>query len=154
MRLSRIWRILRIEEGVIHRGRRRRWITPSSICKILHISCDSRIQQLLYYSFKIIPTLKTSYIDSASFLGNLADKGLLRSANILQIADIVRRVDFSLFLLCFRQYFAVKRVQCLPDSSAILFKQPKQLNLVPRFRRSTVQYDGSTWQIIEMTSSV
>ena len=31
----------------------------------------------------------------------LADKGLLRSANILQIADIVRRVNFSLFLLCF-----------------------------------------------------
>ena len=40
-------------------------------------------------------------IDSASFSGNLADKGLLRSANILQIADVVRRVDFSLFLLCF-----------------------------------------------------
>ena len=45
----------------------------------------------------------------------------------------------------FRQYFAVKRVQCPPDSSAILFrilfKQPKQLNLVPRFPRSMVQYD-------------
>ena len=29
MRLSRIWRILQIKEGVIHRGRRLRWITPS-----------------------------------------------------------------------------------------------------------------------------
>ena len=29
MRLSRIWRILQIREGVIHRGRRPRWITPS-----------------------------------------------------------------------------------------------------------------------------
>ena len=29
------------------------------------------------------------------------------------------------------------------DSPAILFKQPKQLNLVPRFPRSTVQYDSS-----------
>ena len=37
MRLSRIWRILQIEESVIHRGRRPRWITPSEICRILHI---------------------------------------------------------------------------------------------------------------------
>jgi len=37
MRLSRIWRILQVEEGVIHRGRRLRWITPSEICRILHI---------------------------------------------------------------------------------------------------------------------
>ena len=37
MRLSRIWRILQIKEGVIHRGRRPRWITPSEICRILHI---------------------------------------------------------------------------------------------------------------------
>ena len=37
MRLSRIWRIGQIEEGVIHRGRRPRWITPSEICLILHI---------------------------------------------------------------------------------------------------------------------
>ena len=29
MRLNRIWRILQIKEGVIHRGRRLRWITPS-----------------------------------------------------------------------------------------------------------------------------
>ena len=37
MRLSRIWRILQIKEGVIHRGRWPRWITPSLICRILHI---------------------------------------------------------------------------------------------------------------------
>ena len=37
MRLSRIWRIQQIKEGVIHRGRRPRWITPSEICRILHI---------------------------------------------------------------------------------------------------------------------
>ena len=37
MRLSRIWRILQIKEGVIHRGRRPRWVTPSKICRILHI---------------------------------------------------------------------------------------------------------------------
>ena len=37
MRLSRIWRIVQIKEGVIHRGRRARRITPSKICRILHI---------------------------------------------------------------------------------------------------------------------
>ena len=41
MRLSRpdmrIWRILQIKEGVIYRGRRPSWITPSEICRILHI---------------------------------------------------------------------------------------------------------------------
>ena len=37
MRLSRIWRILQIKEGVIDRGQRPRWITPSEICRILHI---------------------------------------------------------------------------------------------------------------------
>ena len=33
MRLSKIWRIKQIEEGVC----RPRWITPSEICIILHI---------------------------------------------------------------------------------------------------------------------
>ena len=37
MRLSRIWIILQVEESVIHSGRRPRWITPSEICRILHI---------------------------------------------------------------------------------------------------------------------
>ena len=36
MKLSRIWRTLQTKEGVIHRGRRLRWITPSEICRILH----------------------------------------------------------------------------------------------------------------------
>ena len=37
MRLSRIWRIKQIQEGVIYKGRRPRWITPSEICLLLHI---------------------------------------------------------------------------------------------------------------------
>ena len=32
-----LWRILQIKEGIIHRGRRPRWIIPSEICRILHI---------------------------------------------------------------------------------------------------------------------
>ena len=34
---GRIWRILQISEGVIHLGLRPLWITPSLICRILHI---------------------------------------------------------------------------------------------------------------------
>ena len=36
-RFRRIWRILQISEGVIHLGLRTLWITPSLICRILHI---------------------------------------------------------------------------------------------------------------------
>ena len=38
--------------------------------------------------------------DSSCLSANLGDKGLFRSANILQI-NVVRRVVFLLFLLCF-----------------------------------------------------
>ena len=37
MRLSRIWGILQIKDGVIHRGQRPRWITLAEICRLLHI---------------------------------------------------------------------------------------------------------------------
>ena len=39
--------------------------------------------------------------DSACLSASLGDKGLFSSANILQIADAVRRVVFLLVLLCF-----------------------------------------------------
>ena len=55
MRLSRIWRILQIKEGVIHRGRRPRWITPSEICRILHIL---RKPNALLFIQNISPFLK------------------------------------------------------------------------------------------------
>ena len=41
--------------------------------------------------------------DSACLLASLGDKGLFSCANILQIADVVRRIVFLLFLLCFSQ---------------------------------------------------
>ena len=37
MRPSRIWRILQIKEDVTHKGRMPRSITPSEICRILHM---------------------------------------------------------------------------------------------------------------------
>ena len=55
MTLSRIWRNPQIKEGVIHRGRRPRWITPFEICRILHIL------RKLYYSFKIFPRSLRSF---------------------------------------------------------------------------------------------
>ena len=39
--------------------------------------------------------------DSACLSASLGDKGLFRSTNILQKADVVRRVVFLLFLLRF-----------------------------------------------------
>ena len=57
---------------------------------------------------------------------------LFSSANILQIADVVRRVAFFLVLAMF---IAVKRVKCSP---AILYSLRKQLNLVPRSSRLTI----------------
>ena len=39
--------------------------------------------------------------DSACLWANLGDKRLFRCANIFQIADVICRVVFLLFLLCF-----------------------------------------------------
>ena len=62
--------------------------------------------------------------------------GLSSSANILQIADVTLRVVFLLFLLCFYLLFRLVPAVVLTletsEVPAILFSQPKQLNLVPR----------------------
>ena len=68
---------------------------------------ESRIKSLFYHSFKLIPSLKLTSIDdkfifdSACSSANLGGKGLFRCANILWIADVIRRVVFLLFLLFF-----------------------------------------------------
>ena len=58
MRLSRIWRILQIKEGVIHRGRRPRWITPSEICRILHILRKPKFNNCFINHSKYLLVLK------------------------------------------------------------------------------------------------
>ena len=73
MRLSILWRIMEVEEGVIRRGRRPRQVTPSEMLTSIDVK----------FTF-----------DSARL-------GLLSSANILQIADVALRVVFLLFLPCF-----------------------------------------------------
>ena len=82
MRLSRIWRILQIKEGVIHRGRRPRWITPSEICRILHI---------LRKPHSIIALL---FIQNISFF--LKEFRYFRSPNITQPCPQVFSVNGSI----------------------------------------------------------
>ena len=53
MRLSSLWRIMHIEEGVIWPQQ----ITPSKISIFLHMI--RKPNSLFYYSFEIIPSLKT-----------------------------------------------------------------------------------------------
>ena len=81
----------------------------------------------------------------ACLSAGLGNKGFFSSANILQIGDV-----FLLFLLSVSQWFAyfflTKRVR----SSVILYLLPKQLNLVPRSSRSTVQFSGK--YAVELTS--
>ena len=49
---------------------------------------------------------------------SLGDKGLISSANILQIADVIHQVVFSLFLLCFQ---AIVRL-FLPRETSEMFR--------------------------------
>ena len=91
MRLSRIWRILQIKEGVINRGRRPRWITSSEICRILHILWKPNSIIALLFIQNICPflkefrhfALKNNTISSSGFLGqrfnNLQRAALLTS---------------------------------------------------------------------------
>ena len=48
------------------------------------------------------------------FTFDSAHLGLFISANILQIADVVLRVVFLLFLPCFAWFLLLKRVKCPP----------------------------------------
>ena len=105
MTLSMLCRIMEIEEGVMR-------ITPSEISIILHKIRKSEIQQLFYYSFKIISSLKTglkhAYLHRSidvKFIFDSACLGLFSSANILQIADVALRVVFLLFLPYFQLFF-------------------------------------------------
>ena len=79
-------------------------LTPSEIALFLQMirkpnsvifSCSKTSQYMLN-------SIDVNFIfDSASLSARLEDKVLFSSANILQIADVVRRVVFLLFLPCF-----------------------------------------------------
>ena len=68
----KIWRILQVEESVIHRGRRPRLITPSEICRILHILREpNSINALLF--IQNIFFAQTCNLYSQPFLSLLND---------------------------------------------------------------------------------
>ena len=66
----------------------------------------------------------------------LEDKGLLRAANIPQIADVERRVVLLPFLLCFKTVF---RDETSKMFLLFFYSLPKQFKLVARSSRLTVQ---------------
>ena len=63
MRLSIIWRVMEIKEGVMRPQQR----TPSEISKT-KAEFNNNYWIIAYYLFKIIPSLKTSYVVLAIFL--------------------------------------------------------------------------------------
>ena len=127
-------------------GRRPRWITPSEISIILHIiRKPNSIIVLLFIQnnsqFKSItktclPSLIRSMLSSSSIAH-------VQGCSAPQIFSKQQMSPFELSCCCscnvFGYYFAsfllLERVKCSP----FLFSQPKQLNLVPRSSRLTVQ---------------
>ena len=116
---------MEIEECVIRRSRRPRRITPSEISTILQMIRKPN-SIIVYYSFKIIPSLKTwlkhAYLHRSidvKFIFDSARLGLLSSANILQIADVALRVVVLLFLPCFYLFFLLVLTLETSEISAI-----------------------------------
>ena len=115
MRLSRIWRILQIKEGVIHRGRRPRWITPSEICRILHILRKPNSIIALLFIQNICPflkefrhfALKNNPISSSGFLGQRFNN--LQRAALLTSFDVIGSIIFS-GLHFWRHWFNMTKV--------------------------------------------
>ena len=79
---------------------------PSEICLILHILRKSNSLIALLFIL-VIPSLKTAAKTclpasmDVKFMFDSVRLGLSSSSSILQIADVVLRVVFLLFLLCF-----------------------------------------------------
>ena len=88
---------MEIEEGVIHRGRRPRLITPSEISTILHVLRKPNsifIQNNSWFKNKAKTYLPILTSIDVKFTFDSARLGLFISANILQIADVALRVVF------------------------------------------------------------
>ena len=110
MRLSRISRILQIKAGVIHRGRRPRWITTSEICRILHVMKAEFNNVLLFIQIIIIIIIYIAQIPCEYSKHFLVYKGVLpfrsllfRSPNITQPFPQVFSVNGS--IICSRLHF-------------------------------------------------
>ena len=71
---------------------------PNSIIALLFIQNNCKFKNEVKHAYL---RRYQVHIDSASLSGSLGDEELFRYANILQIADVVRRVVFLLFLAMF-----------------------------------------------------
>ena len=98
MRLSRIWRILQIKEGVIHRGRRPRWITLSEICRILHILRKPNSIIALLFIQNIYSFLRSFAISLFVFLLTLSPGFRGQRFNNLQRAALLTSLAFPKFI--------------------------------------------------------
>ena len=146
MRLSRISRIKQIEEGVIHRGRRPRWIKPSEICLILHIlrKPNSLIALLFIQNnsqFKNIA--KTCLPTSMLSLSSIVYVQVCPAPQIFskqqmspsELSSCCFCYVFSHYFAQFQLYFLLlKRVKWPPFQVL----QRKQLNVLSRSSRLTV----------------
>ena len=72
----------------------------------------------------MLTSIDVKFFDSACLSANLGDKGLFRSANILQVADVVRRVVFLLFLLYFQPIVRPYRKNSENKPGAYIFQTP------------------------------
>ena len=127
---------MEIEEGVT--------ASMDNIPRDLHNSSydtKAEVNELFYYSFKIIPSIKTwlkhAYLHRSidvKFIFNSARLGLFSSANILQIADVALRVVFLLFLPFFK--FTTKTTHPYPQvfsvNGALTCKKAAFLTSFPR----------------------
>ena len=125
-----------IKENQADRGGcypRPRRITPSEICLILHILRKPNSLIGLSYSFKIMPSLKTSqnmltFVD-VKFV-SIVDVQKVKGYLGLQISEIYSKQQMSVELYScyvFRQQFVVKQVKCSTDCS-VTFLQIFQSN--------------------------
>ena len=137
---------MQIEESVIHRGRRPRWITSSEICLILHIlrKPNSLIALLfIQNTFQFKNTAKTCLPASMLSLSSIVYVQVCPTPLIFSKQQMSpSELSSCCFCYVFSHYIAqlqlqfllLKRVKCPPFQ----FSQRKQLNLVPRSSPLTV----------------
>ena len=97
MRLSRIWKILQIKKGVIHRGRRPRWITSSEIRTILHILRKPNSTIALLFIQNISPFLQVKEFRYFAFVFLLTGQRFnnLQRAALSTSFDVISSMIFS-----------------------------------------------------------
>ena len=91
MRLSIIWRVMEIKEGVMRPWQR----TPSEI-SITKAEFNNNYWIIAYYLFKIIPSLKTSYVVLATFLAKSSPFSSWNQRAKKVVSNSPELVDFAI----------------------------------------------------------